>query len=183
MLRNIESRSDCEEEMGRNSRPLQNGKGKAEHKRERVLLRHPSVQTTCSGSYWCTVVCTLVRLCKEVHQQLILMPSTNTQEKMKTAHSLCCNQHRDDEGRVRGGVKRGGLQCRNSHVGFLWADLGSWCLDKASDFPARNVHSPRETANHRKGEKERKRVRQTERGRERERRSKRQQRQEKERKK
>uniref|UniRef100_A0A669E6S4 Uncharacterized protein n=2 Tax=Oreochromis TaxID=8139 RepID=A0A669E6S4_ORENI len=69
MLRNIESRSDCEEEMGRNSRPLQNGKGKAEHKRERVLLRHPSVQTTCSGSYWCTVVCTLVRLCKEVHQQ------------------------------------------------------------------------------------------------------------------
>lgn len=83
----------------------------------------------------------------------------------------------------RGGVKRGGLQCRNSHVGFLWADLGSWCLDKASDFPARNVHSPRETANHRKGEKERKRVRQTERGRERERRSKRQQRQEKERKK
>lgn len=53
-------------------------------------------------------------------------------------------------------------------MGFLWADLGSWCLDKASDFPARNVHSPRETANHRKGEKERKRVRQTERGRERE---------------
>lgn len=39
-------------------------------------------------------------------------------------------------------------------MGFLWADLGSWCLDKASDFPARNVHSPRETANHRKGEKE-----------------------------
>lgn len=40
------------------------------------------------------------------------------------------------------GVKEGGLQCRNSHVGFLWADLGSWCLDKASDFPARNVQVP-----------------------------------------
>lgn len=39
-------------------------------------------------------------------------------------------------------------------MGFLWADLGSWCLDKASNFPARNVHSPRETANHRKGERE-----------------------------
>lgn len=39
-------------------------------------------------------------------------------------------------------------------MGFLWADLGSWCLDKASDFPARNVHSPKETANHRKGESE-----------------------------
>lgn len=38
-------------------------------------------------------------------------------------------------------------------MGFLWADLGSWCLDKAPDFPAWNVHSPRETANHRKGEK------------------------------
>uniref|UniRef100_A0A4W6CX07 Uncharacterized protein n=1 Tax=Lates calcarifer TaxID=8187 RepID=A0A4W6CX07_LATCA len=36
---------------------------------KRVLLRHPSVQTTCSGSYWCTVVCTLVRLCKEVPPQ------------------------------------------------------------------------------------------------------------------
>lgn len=36
-------------------------------------------------------------------------------------------------------------------MGFLWADLGSWCLDKDSHFPARNVHSPRETANHRKG--------------------------------
>lgn len=36
-------------------------------------------------------------------------------------------------------------------MGFLWADLGSWCLDRASDFPARNVHSPRETANHRQG--------------------------------
>jgi len=30
-----------------------------------LLLRHPSVQTTCSGSYWCTVVCTLVRLCMD----------------------------------------------------------------------------------------------------------------------
>lgn len=39
-------------------------------------------------------------------------------------------------------------------MGFLWADLGSWCLDKASDFPARNVHSPKETANRRKGERE-----------------------------
>lgn len=47
--------------------------------------------------------------------------------------------------------KQGGLQRRGSHEGFLWADLGSWCLDKASDFPAWNVHSPRETANHRKG--------------------------------
>uniref|UniRef100_A0A3B4UUJ5 Uncharacterized protein n=1 Tax=Seriola dumerili TaxID=41447 RepID=A0A3B4UUJ5_SERDU len=36
---------------------------------KQVLLRHPSVQTTCSGSYWCTVVCTLVRLCKEVLPQ------------------------------------------------------------------------------------------------------------------
>lgn len=26
-------------------------------------------------------------------------------------------------------------------------------MDKASDFPARNVHSPRESANHRKGER------------------------------
>uniref|UniRef100_A0A3B3Y3T3 Uncharacterized protein n=1 Tax=Poecilia mexicana TaxID=48701 RepID=A0A3B3Y3T3_9TELE len=34
-----------------------------------VLLRHPSVQTTCSGSFWCTVVCTLVRLCMEEHQR------------------------------------------------------------------------------------------------------------------
>lgn len=49
-----------------------------------------------------------------------------------------------------------GLQCRDSHEGFLWADLGSWCLDKASDFPAWNVHGPRETANHRKGGERRK---------------------------
>lgn len=28
-------------------------------------------------------------------------------------------------------------------------------MDKASDFPARNVHGPRETANHRKRERER----------------------------
>uniref|UniRef100_A0A672H8C1 Uncharacterized protein n=1 Tax=Salarias fasciatus TaxID=181472 RepID=A0A672H8C1_SALFA len=27
-----------------------------------LRLRPPSVQTTCSLSYWCTVVCTLVRL-------------------------------------------------------------------------------------------------------------------------
>lgn len=47
--------------------------------------------------------------------------------------------------------KQGGLQRRGGHEGFLWADLGSWCLDKASEFPAWNVHSPRETANHRKG--------------------------------
>lgn len=76
-----------------------------------------------------------------------------------------------EELRGEGGVKGGGLQCRNSHVGFLWADLGSWCLDKASDFPARNVHSPRETANHRKRgrqrERDRERKKQTERGRER----------------
>ena len=36
-----------------------------EGERERVLSRLPSVQTTCSGCYWCTVVCTLVRLCRE----------------------------------------------------------------------------------------------------------------------
>uniref|UniRef100_A0A8C2XSN4 Uncharacterized protein n=1 Tax=Cyclopterus lumpus TaxID=8103 RepID=A0A8C2XSN4_CYCLU len=41
-----------------------------------VLLRHPSVQTTCSGSYWCTVVCTLVRLCKEVLQRPRLRRTT-----------------------------------------------------------------------------------------------------------
>lgn len=68
----------------------------------------------------------------------------------------------------REGVKRGGLQCRDSHVGFLWADLGSWCLDKASDFPARNVHSPRETANHRKGEREKEGETDRERGRKKE---------------
>lgn len=49
-----------------------------------------------------------------------------------------------------------GLQRRDSHEGFLWADLGSWCLDKASDFPAWNVRGPRETANHRKGGERRK---------------------------
>lgn len=56
-------------------------------------------------------------------------------------------------------------------MGFLWADLGSWCLDKASDFPARNVHSPRESANHRKEEKEKEggqRKRETDREREKE---------------
>lgn len=50
--------------------------------------------------------------------------------------------------------KEGGLQRGDSHEGFLWADLGGWCLDKAPDFPAWNVHSPRETANHRKGVRE-----------------------------
>lgn len=50
--------------------------------------------------------------------------------------------------------KQGGLQRRGSHEGFLWVNLGSWCLDKASEFPAWNVHSPRETANHRKGVRE-----------------------------
>lgn len=60
--------------------------------------------------------------------------------------------------------KEGGLQRGDSHEGFLWADLGGWCLDKAPDFPAWNVHSPRETANHRKGvrEKEGETDRQTE---------------------
>uniref|UniRef100_A0A4W5PF38 Uncharacterized protein n=1 Tax=Hucho hucho TaxID=62062 RepID=A0A4W5PF38_9TELE len=33
--------------------------------RQSVRLRPPSVQTTCSLSYWCTVVCTLVRLGRE----------------------------------------------------------------------------------------------------------------------
>uniref|UniRef100_A0A8C8RGL7 Uncharacterized protein n=1 Tax=Pelusios castaneus TaxID=367368 RepID=A0A8C8RGL7_9SAUR len=33
-------------------------------KRPEILLRRPSVQTTCSGQCCCTVVCTLVRLGK-----------------------------------------------------------------------------------------------------------------------
>ncbi|KAL4656016.1 hypothetical protein GN956_G6291 [Arapaima gigas] len=41
------------------------GGGTADRGEEKLLLCHPSVQTTCSGSYWCTVVCTLVRLCTE----------------------------------------------------------------------------------------------------------------------
>uniref|UniRef100_A0A8C6LW66 Uncharacterized protein n=1 Tax=Nothobranchius furzeri TaxID=105023 RepID=A0A8C6LW66_NOTFU len=57
------------------SSPPQAGLRANNRRWKRVLLRHPSVQTTCSGSYWCTVVCTLVRLCMEVHRQPVIMTS------------------------------------------------------------------------------------------------------------
>lgn len=62
-----------------------------------------------------------------------------------------------EELRREGESKRGGLKHINGHVGFLWADLGRWCLDKASDFLARNAQSPKETCQPQKrGERKKK---------------------------
>uniref|UniRef100_A0A803TDR9 Uncharacterized protein n=1 Tax=Anolis carolinensis TaxID=28377 RepID=A0A803TDR9_ANOCA len=43
--------------------------------RNQILLRRPSVQTTCSGQCCCTVVCTLVRLGKETQRDELLKMS------------------------------------------------------------------------------------------------------------
>ncbi|XP_078812440.1 uncharacterized protein LOC144996653 [Oryzias latipes] len=43
--------------------------------------RLPSVQTTCSGSSGCTVVCTLVRLVREVRGYLLKLQERETETK------------------------------------------------------------------------------------------------------
>uniref|UniRef100_A0A3Q1D4C7 Uncharacterized protein n=1 Tax=Amphiprion ocellaris TaxID=80972 RepID=A0A3Q1D4C7_AMPOC len=66
MLRNTKSRGEITAET---FCQLPSASGNTASKQPEMGKARPNVQTTCSGSYWCTVVCTLVRLCKEVPQQ------------------------------------------------------------------------------------------------------------------
>uniref|UniRef100_A0A3Q2DPE3 Uncharacterized protein n=1 Tax=Cyprinodon variegatus TaxID=28743 RepID=A0A3Q2DPE3_CYPVA len=73
-----------------------------------LLLRHPSVQTTCSGSFWCTVVCTLVRLCMEEHQQLRdEQQGQHDSYCVKVSRSKCLNSQKRKKRGSEGGRARG----------------------------------------------------------------------------
>lgn len=96
-----------------------------------ILLRRPSVQTTCSGQCRCTVVCTLVRLGKG-EQRCGRLGTKVALSKEKTfvcffkSHSQCFSSqvlHTRDPEALRDTAEKGPLERRPVGKAFLSAHL------------------------------------------------------------